>query len=448
MKIFACSLITLATALAAWAQPDDKGKSAPKFIEVDRLVLKNGSRLDGIVIGSNEDEVIVRVKEALVGIRKDLIIKREKVILRVRPEEPKPVAPVKPKETPDPKVKPAVAPPPTPKPTVKEPTPPAKPQTKITLKEIPDTDPAVGKKVEDLLNRMRQGTDNDKMNAAEELVRLGGDAQLYLVSSISVAPELSPWTLAAVGRIESTKAFPMLQQMIPQLNDLIKPLVFAVFGLRQYKEALGAIEPYLLHKDPMVRAAAVEAMAAMQSTDDFSKILESLGIDDETLATRVTLAIESLARIPEFKDEASRQLVEVVQRSDNLRARGQAAVISAKLAIPEIKPILVELLHHESALLRALIAAAMGELKDKELVEEIGSQLELEPDRDAKIQMVQALEKIKDRSAVPLLIRRLNDADDRVRIRVSAALTTITGQSFGESAESWQNWWDTDGKPR
>jgi HEAT repeat protein len=57
---------------------------------------------------------------------------------------------------------------------------------------------------------------------------------------------------------------------------------------------------------------------------------------------------------------------------------------------------------------------------------------------------VEALGKLKDRRAVAELIPFLQDGDAQVRGRAAAALSAITGQSFGEDAERWRAWLQAD----
>ena len=60
-------------------------------------------------------------------------------------------------------------------------------------------------------------------------------------------------------------------------------------------------------------------------------------------------------------------------------------------------------------------------------------------------------------TAIPQVIRRLEDDDVAVRVLADETLRSMTGKDFGysayageaerrEAAARWQNWWDTEGK--
>ena len=53
-----------------------------------------------------------------------------------------------------------------------------------------------------------------------------------------------------------------------------------------------------------------------------------------------------------------------------------------------------------------------------------------------------ALGSIGDQYSVEPLIPMLRDEDPSVRRESAAALSTITGQDFGEEPGRWQEWWE------
>lgn len=417
--------------------PGSSDEPKIKLVEVDRLILKNGNRVDGSIIGTNDEEVLVRVKDGILGVRKEQIEKKERIVLRVKIEPPKPVV----RTPPPPPSKPTTA--------VKEPTPPPPPAkkpegtSKPVVIPVPqdDPDPDTRTKIQDLLTQMRKGSDTERQQVSEELTKLGPDGQYYLACAVQVAEDLSPWILAAMGHIESAKGFPVLVRILPDVSDPVKPLIFTVMGSRQYKDGIETIAPYLDHKDPLVSGGAVDSLAALQATDHFRKILSLLGSSDQTLSTRVMIAAETLARVPDFKEQAAIDIIEIIERGDNGRARGQAAMVAGRLAIPDAKPPMLELLNNENSETRANVVMALGEMKAPDTITPLWDRFLLETDRWVKVQIIQALEKIKNDAAIPLLIQALNDNDDQVRSRSSTALTTITGQPFGEDAEKWDNWY-------
>lgn len=63
-----------------------------------------------------------------------------------------------------------------------------------------------------------------------------------------------------------------------------------------------------------------------------------------------------------------------------------------------------------------------------------------------RVQCARTLAAIGDRAAVPLLIDRLEQEDDRRRHAIADALEALTGQSFGLLLGSWRAWWAGEGE--
>jgi HEAT repeat protein len=408
-----------------------------KLVEVDRLVLKNGSWVDGTVIGTNEDEVILKVKNGLLGVRKELILQRERVSLKIKvaPEAPRPSffnaearippRPSKP-ETPGPEtpVTP-VAP---------------KPRPPLDLKQFGDPDAAVRKKVEDLLKELAEAADNDKQSVAEKIANLGTDAQIYIVAALLSMEEFAPFLLMAVGRYDGPAGLPELSKLLPSVSEKTAMMIMSVLGSRGYREGATEFLPFLEHKNPMVRGTAVQSLADLKATEYFPKLMSMLGSKDQALSSRVLGGLETMARLPDFKDQAIPMILDAIRSSQDARAKAQAAMLAGQLQIVEGRDSITELLQNDSAEVRAMAVQALGEMKDPSVVQPLVDAMILERDRWTKVQMIQALEKIKSYDAIQPLIECLGDTDDQIRSRAATALTNITNQPFGEDQAKWEEW--------
>jgi HEAT repeat protein len=116
--------------------------------------------------------------------------------------------------------------------------------------------------------------------------------------------------------------------------------------------------------------------------------------------------LEEIKKVP--------SLVEALEDADP-QVRGDAATQLALLGsgASEAVPALTQALQDPSSVVRANAAWAL---------EKVG---------------VEAME------AVPTLILTLGDEDGWVRTKASDALRAITGQDFGEDAQRWKEWWDS-----
>lgn len=59
---------------------------------------------------------------------------------------------------------------------------------------------------------------------------------------------------------------------------------------------------------------------------------------------------------------------------------------------------------------------------------------------------VEALQELRDKAAVPDLIARLGVESERLRLRLAEALWQLTAQPFSQDQQTWQAWWEQNGK--
>jgi HEAT repeat protein len=188
----------------------------------------------------------------------------------------------------------------------------------------------------------------------------------------------------------------------------------------------------------------VTALGQMGATQYFSPLVQLLGAEDNALAQQVQQALELLAKGPGMREVATVELTQVLDKGTG-RARVGAALVCGRLQLKEAVPSLLYLIDDASPDVRANVAIALGDMRATEAVAPLTNRLVLEKDRWTKIQIIQAFEKIADKSTIPSLIDLLDDEDAQVRSRASNVLTNITRQRFGEDKSLWRDWWEKSG---
>ena len=161
------------------------GGGKVKEVEYDVLILKNSNRITGTLVGENDTEILIRVKGALLGVRKELVEKRTKVILRVREAAPT-----------------------TPGPGTGTPTQPKGPETgpvgskplRHDLK-LPDPDPEAAKKIFATLDRMAGEDEETREKSIQELSSTGVRGQIYLVRALLERPHMFEPIIKAIQAI-------------------------------------------------------------------------------------------------------------------------------------------------------------------------------------------------------------------------------------------------------
>lgn len=81
-----------------------------------------------------------------------------------------------------------------------------------------------------------------------------------------------------------------------------------------------------------------------------------------------------------------------------------------------------------------------GRIGDKSLCDPLVIALGAETDPAARVAICGALARVGERSACPALVDALGDRDASVREAAAAALSSLTGQSFGADAAKWSAW--------
>ena len=120
----------------------------------------------------------------------------------------------------------------------------------------------------------------------------------------------------------------------------------------------------------------------------------------------------------------------------------------ARLGDPAGKPLITQhLVIPEDGSLRwdrirpGIVAA--GELRMGELRPRLEAAA-AKADPFVRREAIRALAKLRDRAAIPALIDRLEDPLPGVRGEALAALRSLTGFRYKETAEQWRRWWNQD----
>ncbi len=235
----------------------------------------------------------------------------------------------------------------------------------------------------------------------------------------------------------------------------------------QELEALAAFRDFARDDNPIVRAAAVEDLGAIDSAVMVEAILEAANdLDPRVLEA----AGRALGRM---KSDESLAAMDAALGSGNAKAKqaallGFAAVTrSYPPAIPRILPFLrsgdeearraailavqgqqsaegakalVPLLSDSVPALRVIAATALGSLRSRDgvagLCEALGAS-------DWSLQKAagEALGKIRAKESIEPLLDRFEKEEGLMVEVLQKALVAVTGQDFSFNAENWRKWW-------
>lgn len=137
-------------------------------------------------------------------------------------------------------------------------------------------------------------------------------------------------------------------------------------------------------------------------------------------------------------------LIEAFKNGESLKIRCLAADALGKLGDPAaVEPLLSALMDAKEEL-RIAILRALGEIGDPRAVETI---IESYKGQDVPVYEAgaHALGMIGDLSAVPALLDKLDSRFIIYRLPAIEALQQISGQSIGDDADAWRQWWAENG---
>jgi HEAT repeat protein len=206
-------------------------------------------------------------------------------------------------------------------------------------------------------------------------------------------------------------------------------------------QAVPALIEALGDQDEDVRERAASALGQI-GAEAVAALIEALGDEDADVRQGAALALGQIGA------EAARAVPALIQAlgDEDADVRRGAALGLAGIG-PEAAravPALIEALGDEDADVRQGAALALGQI-GPEAAQAVPALIELLGDEELLVSSGAALA-LGDigpeaAQAVPALIEAL--AGEYGRWAALAALKGITGQDFGEDAEAWQEWWES-----
>lgn len=323
--------------------------------------------------------------------------------------------------------------------------------------------------------------------AAQELIRLGGDAVPALIEALQTKDQnLVPYYEQILARIPA--ATPSLVKALATAHPIVRGRVAEVFGISQDRSAVPALIealrgeyftvrsrgalalakigdpkaiqfllPLLKDKEDEVRGAACLALGDFRDPNTFDDITNVL-LDDPIIEVRQAAAralgntqhpaavpylmealhdsfwwyereyaaADLLLAIEKMGAIAVEPLIEALQDKEGT-VRKFAAILLGKLRDPRaVEPLGMTLydMHHEVGKVSAEALAQFGAPAVEILIEALSH-----PEMWIRIHAVEALSRIRDRRVTPVLLEMLNDPEREVRKQVIIALGDCNDRS-------------------
>lgn len=135
-------------------------------------------------------------------------------------------------------------------------------------------------------------------------------------------------------------------------------------------------------------------------------------------------------------------LCAVLETDKDPLVRAAAAEALGKIGNPSAIPTLVKALDDERYMVRWDAVKALGELKAGPAIPNLERVAKTDRQSDVRLAAVNALGKIGGKEAIGPLIDVLSDKDENIAYFASQNLARLTGQSFGVQPTKWTQWWE------
>ncbi|MEE8107212.1 MAG: HEAT repeat domain-containing protein [Planctomycetota bacterium] len=231
-------------------------------------------------------------------------------------------------------------------------------------------------------------------------------------------------------------------------------------------EAIKAFKQFSRDKNPIVRAAAVEDLGAIDSAVIVAYILKAtndtemrvvlaagrgLGKmkSEESLAAmhaaiqggkdkRVVAALIGFSLTKPYAPAVPDIIAKLQRGSADVRRRAMEALVIQR--DPVAVPPLIEVLGGGNVALKVIAALALGDMKDKRAVPALLATLDA-GDWSLRKAAAEALEQIRAKESIEPLLQRFKVEDGRMKEVIHDVLVGLTGQDFKYRFESWERWW-------
>jgi len=137
-----------------------------------------------------------------------------------------------------------------------------------------------------------------------------------------------------------------------------------------------------------------------------------------------------------FTDELAREIL----NEHDPRVRGDILSIAAEFDTPAALAICRGALEDPDDRVRLAACDAWGRRGGEEAVKLLGQRYQTDAEIDVRLRAIRRLGDVKDKTAVPVLAKALEDSDPAVQYRAVTALKQVTGRDLGDDVNKWRAW--------
>jgi len=302
--------------------------------------------------------------------------------------------------------------------------------------------------IEDLALRMRGRADKAaELDRREEALQKAEEALLAKEEALRATLVLKsdePPLPTHAGKRKLTPreraAFETFRLYARDKNPLVRAAAVEDLGAVDTGFMAGVVLKAADDVDPRVVAAAAAALGRMASRPALAAMAKALKGGKRRVRIAVLLGLAAGAHdVP----AAAGAVVAALEAGtpEERRAAVQAAAVQSDIGV--VKP-LIALLEDSEPGLRVMAASTLGERRQAEAVPALVARLTA-ADWSLRKAAAEALGRIRSKASIEPLLERFAVEDGVMRDVLHKTLVAITGQDFRFSAANWRRWWEQYG---
>jgi len=197
----------------------------------------------------------------------------------------------------------------------------------------------------------------------------------------------------------------------------------------------------------VVAAVAVMTLAGCASWSPWKRA-EKAARDQEKYGYTADTRIKKLvARAKEVKAESSQAQVDFTQdlvrmmcEEHDPRVRRQILETAATFDTASATAICTGALQDPNEMVRLKACDVWATRGGPEAVQLLATRYQTDLEIDVRLRALKKLGELKDKQAIPVLARALEDGDPAVQYRAVAALKQVSGRDLGDDVNAWREW--------
>lgn len=382
----------------------------------DRVHLRNGRFIDGRVLKSTPEAVILRIRTGELSVDRVDIDRVEEIRMK-NVREKTTVIP---------------APEPAPVPVADARPVPVLPST---------SSPEVLEQVDGVLARAAAAREQDQALILEQLYELGDVGAVALAERLpSVPPRLLGYAGSYLARTRSSAALPALRYHLTSAPAAVRREAAVAVAETLREQAVADLVPLLRDREPRVRMAGLEGLERAGSARAIEDVA-ALGADPERrIRDKAYALVFAWADAQDLRDRLHDALVRTLDASTG-PARGEVVRALAAAAPDRGLDLVTKALWDAEKEARMAAAVAMRESDSSRVGPSVIQRLGDEQDKDVRLVLAAAAEHLKLDGAVEPLLAWLEDEDEQIQRAAANILQTLTRRNFGLDVEAWKAWW-------